>query len=106
MSDNGPSRYRIGHLARVKEQLSALVERADERGLRDRLLDTLTEIWHLLRSRPEEWGDPQYNTHLPGGKVYHGFGPLCSVFFAVYRAQRAVMVLDILPMPNGGLADG
>ena len=105
MAAGAPPPFRLEYVPRVKEQLRPLSARARGRGVHQEFIRTLKAITGLLSERPGEWGDPLYDTHLEGGRVFRGlYGPLL-VHYAVYETARLVVILDIDPYPNSHLAE-
>ena len=87
--------YTIGHFPGVKKKILSLAEKAKERGIRKAFLDALTEITVKLRTRPLEWGDPEYNTNIEGGVVCHGIVHPVWVRFSVHEPEQSVLIFDV-----------
>jgi hypothetical protein len=87
--------YHIGHFAGIKAKIQRLAEQAQERGIRKAYLDALTEITTNLRTRPLEWGDPEYNTNKEGGVVCHGIVHPVLVRFSVHEPEQTVLIFDV-----------
>jgi hypothetical protein len=57
-----------------------------------------------LAASPLEWGDPTYRTKMANGVVCRGSGELVIVYYVVYEARQAVIILDVFPYPGRDLA--
>jgi len=104
MTKNGPPLYRVDRVPNAERQIVKLFQRAAELGIVAEVAETLRTIIHELQTQPGAWGDPQYNTKLPGGvvfcKVLH---PLIAKY-ALYEHDRAVLLLEIWAAPGTPLA--
>lgn len=58
--------YKIDHTAQAVAHAEALYEWAESKGRGDALLALLARIFRSLKRDPIQFGDPQYNTKLPG----------------------------------------
>ena len=97
--------FKVDRTPAVSRLIRELAERAKARRIRESYLDALNQMMTHLTNRPLEWGDPEFNTQLPGGIVCHGIvWPVC-VRFAVYEAQRIVVIFDLKPLPRTPLAE-
>jgi hypothetical protein len=98
MQGNDAPIYKVGSLAKAKQQIHELVVRAAALGYGKELAAALAEIAMVLQTAPLDWGEPQYHTVLPGGVVRHGARAGLSVSFVVYQIERIVVLLDVVPM--------
>lgn len=103
MPSDGQS-FRLDHLSRVKEQIGQLATKAANLGILDELLDALRSVEQQLRTRPLDWGDPQFHTHKQGGRVFRALHPPLIVRYAVFEEEHVVLILDIKPLPSSPLA--
>jgi hypothetical protein len=104
MTTNGPPRYRVDHVPVAKLQLVKLMQRAAELGITAEVAGTLRTIVQQLETRPGKWGDPQYDTHLPGGVVLRRWLHPLIVKYAFFEMDRAVLLLEVWAVPGHPLA--
>jgi len=56
-----------------------------------------------LETKPLDWGDPEYRTRKKDGQVCHGILYPLIVHYVVFKAERAVVILNIEPLPGSAL---
>jgi len=95
--------FQVDRIPRVDEQLRELGRRAKAAGIRPQLIEALNEVTQRLATAPQDWGDPEYNTKLPGGVVYHGIYPPLILQYVVYEAQRWVCIVNVKALPGSPL---
>ena len=104
MAEKNPG-YKVDFLPAVKEAMLDLAARAAATGIREDYVQAWRSIIDQLRTRPLEWGDPDWGTRKPGGIVYHGLlRPLLHVQYVVFEAERYVCILNINPLSHSPLA--
>jgi hypothetical protein len=106
MADNGQSHYTVDRVPKVTEQIRQLGQRAAVLGITGELVAALHAIVRKLERKPHTWGEPIYHTQLLGGMVRQAIQSPLHVRYAVYEAQRAVLILDLKPLPSHPLAGG
>lgn len=79
----------------VMEQLRECSQQADEAGLRDQYRETLLDAHNALRTRPLEWGDPQFSFHALGLVVCQRYLRGFHVGYAVDAERRIVYLREI-----------
>jgi hypothetical protein len=89
------------HAVATKLQEWAAV--ASQIGLRAEFAAAVREMRDRLRTNPEAWGDPIKD--LPGARltVYHRYGPLVIVKYAVHFNGTPVFVTDVVLTPGTDL---
>jgi hypothetical protein len=95
--------YRIDQTRRVVKEIRNLTARATALGIRQEFFQAWHSIIEQLRSRPVEWGDPQWRIRKPGGSVCHGIASPLFVQFVVYEEERAVCILAVKAVPGSAL---
>lgn len=95
--------YKVELVGPVKEQSRILAARATAAGIGREYLQAWYAILKELRTRPLEWGDPEWNTRKKGGTVCRGTMWPLVVQFVVYEPERYVCILKIRPMPRSPL---
>jgi hypothetical protein len=102
-TSNEPSRYQVSYTELVRNELSKLLARAEERGLGSEVRAAVAEIDHHLRVYPQ-FGEPLRDLSLKSAQLWVGFvGPL-KVHYAIYEEQRLVIVsVPIEPLRHSGL---
>ncbi len=96
--------YKLEQLGLVKEQIRTLSARATAAGVYPELAPAVQIVYDELRTRPLEWGDPEWSTRRPGGMVYHGIARPLIVQYVVFEAERYVCIMNITPLPHSPLA--
>lgn len=84
----------------VLEKLKTWGQLAGRLGLHSEFVRALREIEERLSTDPEEWGDPQKDFRHLHLTVYHRYGPLLTVKYAVHIDGSPVFVLDVLLTPD------
>jgi hypothetical protein len=69
-------------------------------GLYAEFMRALREVEERLSADPEAWGDPQRDLRHLHLTVYHRYGPLLIVKYAVHIDGSPVFVLDVLLTPG------
>jgi hypothetical protein len=95
--------YRVSQLVEATRQLRSILACAKARGMLDTTADAITTAIRHLKTDPSNWGDPLHRTKKVGGMVRRGFISPVIVHFAVYEAERSVLVLSVKPLPGHGL---
>jgi hypothetical protein len=80
-----------------------LVKRAQAIGAATEVRQAMREAIEALQTDPERFGDPLYRTKLSGGHVCRGIRAPLSVRFAILRNEKAVLVIEIQPVPASAL---
>jgi hypothetical protein len=106
MADNGQSLYTVDRLAKVADQIRQLGQRAAALGITAELVGALRAIVHKLETKPHTWGEPRHHTQLVGGLVREAIQAPLRVHYVVYEVQRAVLILNLRPLPSHPLASG
>lgn len=94
--------YRIGRTLQAQEQLRQIVAQAISAGKADVVRAAAEELIKQLQSAAASVGEPLRRTHKQGGVVRHlVVGPL-STHYAVYEAERVVLLLEfmLLSLPD------
>jgi hypothetical protein len=84
-------------MAELRTQASSPQERR-------KALDALKAVFVQLRTRPLDWGDPEYRTRKKGGRVYHGIEAPLVVRYAVFEPDKLVWLLSVRLLPKSPLA--
>jgi hypothetical protein len=95
--------YKVELIGPAKEQTHTLADRAAAVGIVQEYLQAWNAILTELRTRPREWGDPEWSTRKPGGMVYHGTVDPLFVRYVVYEQERYVCILKVMPMSHSRL---
>jgi len=103
MSEKKPG-YKVDFLPAVKESMFHLAARAAAIGIHEEYVRATRSIIEQLQTRPIEWGDPEWSTRKPGGRVYHGISEPLIVQYVVFEAERYVCIRSINPLPHSPLA--
>jgi len=98
------SPYRIEHLPAAKEAVIRLADRAIAAGIYEDFIRALDMAFEQLQTRPIEWGDAEWSTRKPGGRVFHGISEPLIVKYVVFEAERYVCILNIKPLSRSPLA--
>jgi hypothetical protein len=106
MTKNGPPVYRVGRGPIAQRQMAQLMKRATEIGIGAEVAATLRAIGRFLQTQADTWGDPQYHTKLPGGVVLRAMVDPFIVKYALFEAEKAVLLLEVRAMPDHPLAFG
>jgi hypothetical protein len=93
-------KFKVDRMPAVNQQIHELSDRALTCRIHGGYVDALKAMLNHLEERPLEWGDPTNRTKLPGGIILHGTVWPLSVRFAVYDAQKVVIIIEIKPLPN------
>lgn len=96
--------YRVDRVPPVDKELRELGEEAVRKGRRAEFVAALRLILSKLQADPVESGEPEYHATLPGGLVRRGVCRPLSVQYAVYAAERSVLILHF-SMLSGLSAD-
>jgi hypothetical protein len=97
-------KFAVDRFPRVSVQIRDLAKKAKRLGFRDEYIDALRKMMDELENRPQEWGDPEYNTRKPGGVVCHGIAGPLFVRYVVYASHQVVTIINISPLPYSPLA--
>ncbi len=87
--------YVIGRFAGIDDKIHVLAGKAKELGFRKAYRSALLQIMANLRTRPLEWGDPEYNTKKEGGVICHGIVHPVLVRFSVHEPEQTVLIFDV-----------
>jgi hypothetical protein len=79
------SDYTVDRVPQVDEQIRALVRKSAAAGEVEHVFAALDMMLLQLKTKPLEWGDPEFRTHKPGGLVFHGICPPLLARYAVYH---------------------
>jgi hypothetical protein len=90
-----PPGYRVLHMPGVATQIRDLVRSIDDEPSQRELLDKLTSIAQGLASNPSAFGEPLYNTRLPGGLVCVAYLAPVVLHYVVFEQQRVVYISDV-----------
>ena len=102
---DGPDLYKVGRLAQVDVHVQTLAARARQKGLYISVIAALANIEEKPRTAPADWGDPLFNTKLPGGVVCHGMKSPLNVHFFLHQGDRTVVILEIRALAGSPLAE-
>jgi hypothetical protein len=81
-------------------KLQAWGQLANQLGLGSDFRESLKEMDARLQTEPESWGDPQRDMRHMHLTVYHRYGPILIVKYAVHIDGSPVFVLDVQPTPD------
>src|SRR5262245_55266988 len=95
MASGEESPYRVEPTGPAKAQIRKLVAKAVAAGEHQAVLDALRVIAQQLKTRPLEWGDPERRTRRKGGLVCHGIYSAIFVQYAVFKAEKVVLLLKV-----------
>ena len=87
----------------ARQQLWTLASTAAARGVLREYVAAVTDAVQQLRTRPLEWGDPDYRTRKQGGYVCHGLSGPLIVTYVVFEAERYVCILRVRALPSSPL---
>jgi hypothetical protein len=96
--------YSVGQLPDVLRRLHQIKEKTIALGIAREVADALKIVVDKLRADPAASGDPEYHPVQPRSCVYHLIRDPLYVRYVVYEAERAVLLLEIRPLPNSLLA--
>ena len=100
---DSPVPYRVSYSERVRNELRALIIKAQDRGLGRQVLDAAKEMDRRLRIYPQ-FGQPLKDLTLESGQVWIGVVAPLVVRYALYEDRRIVMVAaPTMPLPHLGL---
>jgi hypothetical protein len=102
MAKEGPV-YKVDRLRGVDQQIKALAAQAAAAGVSREYAQALRAVIDQLRTRPLDWGDPEWSTRKEGGTVCHGIMAPLIVRYVVFEPERYVCILKITPMPPSRL---
>jgi len=94
MSPSEPP-FDIEETSLAKQQLRVLAKNALAGGKLQILASAFTHAVQQLRTRPLEWGDPEYRTRKQGGWVCHGISRPLVISYVVFEAERYVCILSV-----------
>jgi hypothetical protein len=103
MSEPAPPLYRVDRLPIVLAAIRSLGKRAVRLGVRQVFIESLKRIINDLGATPLQWGDPEYHTVHEGGTVFHGIRFPLFVRYAVYEAERIVVIIEVTALPGSRL---
>lgn len=95
----------VVYQAAVRDKLTRWGAVAVLIGMRDSFLAAIRAIEERLRADPEEWGDPVRDFRGLRLTMYHHYGPLLIVKYAVHIDGTPVFVMDVQLTPGTLLAD-
>lgn len=104
-TQNGQPPFTVSYPAAVLAQIQSLGQVARTVGLRDEFLAAVREMDDHLKHSPDTWGDPIRDLTGMVAKLYHRYGPVLMVFYAVHDTQRVVLVQRVVLTPGLPLAD-
>jgi hypothetical protein len=84
----------------VRERLRRWAAVASRIGMRVEYAAALREMEDRLRTDPEAWGDPVKDFKGLRLTVYHRYGRVLRVKYAVHIDGTPVFVLDVSPTPD------
>jgi hypothetical protein len=87
--------YRVDVIPRAEEQLRELAAEAKRQKKAKEVATALQEVLTRLEDSPLDFGEPLRNTAKEGGVVRHAIVRPVSVHFAVYAAERVVLLLEV-----------
>ncbi|HKI34474.1 MAG TPA: hypothetical protein VKA46_21645 [Gemmataceae bacterium] len=90
--------YKVDCLGVVDQQIEALTAQAAAAGVSREYTQSLRTVIDRLRTRPLDWGDPEWSTRKEGGTVCHGIMAPLIVRYVVFEPERYVCILKITPM--------
>ncbi len=104
MASGEESRYRVEPTGPAKEQMRELIAKPPAGSELQQVVDALKAIVSQLETRPQDWGDPEYQTRKEGGMVCHGIQPPLFVRYVVFEAEKVVCLLQVKALPGSSLA--
>jgi hypothetical protein len=104
MTTNGRLLYRVDRVPAALQQIAKLMRRAAELGSAAEVAQMLRTVVHKLETKPSTWGDPQNNTHLPGGVVMRQWLHPLIVKYVLFEMDRVVVLLEVRAVPGHTLA--
>jgi hypothetical protein len=102
---NGAEIFDVHNLPRANDQLRRLARRAKVLGIGPQLARELRQVYRQLLTSADVWGEPTYNTHLPGGQVRLAIDGGLSIEYVVFRQQRVAWIHSIVPLFGHPLAE-
>src|SRR5438105_5007703 len=95
MASPEESHYRVTPTPPAERQIADLAAQAASPSERQRIMDAWDAIFEQLKTRPLDWGDPEYRTHKEGGWVYHGISSPLIARYAAFEAEKVVFLFNV-----------
>lgn len=92
--------FSLTYLSSARENFRAILERAEELGLEESVIQAAQIIDTSLQENPREFGDPTYTLHSLN--MFHRAVSPLFVIFGVHKTDRLVFVQTIKGMRELG----
>lgn len=95
MSNGSIKPFQLDYSEVARKNIRDLHAKAKSIGKRAEFVRILNAAVELMRTKPNEWGDPEYRAKSVDAVMCHGIlGPL-MFRFAIYESVRGVVLLSV-----------